>query len=726
VKLIYSVGAFAAKPNITGGISVGSVSSPAGWQNKSGTTVSIQIDADNFWNFISGILRAGDATKYIKHDPTADDTESDPTIALMNGAYGLKLFGNEALFNGILKVEFGNTVIELNPIDAIASFVNASIKSYQSYYTERRMMQIDSSSLKFFNSPTGEDDELVAKISRYGPDGGILLGGGFYTKTNESFSAERSSGISYYPTERSPYGFYWLENDGYRYIGCYKQNGTSPSYTYTLEYCYSVNDGESYNTFIEIGTSSEVYQNVSMLDYESPDMVYWEAIRIAYLDDDGNIAEKIYPMSGAGTVIPGTGRQPCYVKRISLNKLYLFKITTSGALKYNVFDTTWGAEQSITLTYSIKYNIAKPYKVFELANGKCGIVYINTSDDVVYEEWDGTSVDNTAIITSSYSPYYLSLTEDLNEDLYVYFSVGNIVYISIRSVNTNTWATPKEFTTTLSVHMVALRSYNGDILVNYLNRVTTSGLYNYIVDRRYQRYAKLGGGIIQKDEDDLGPVYTLYDGERFRVDRTKILAGAIRNTGSGWAFISDSEHVPINFKSVSADSTRIKVDYAFTSNYVGSLIATTDETLASMGIYVGSSVGLALSYIYMYKRKEVHGYIVYSGAVWGISENSYGITDATFSNGKLTVSHTTMGYYAVAANANIRDSGGTAPDVVVSVGTVGDGYTELWLRTRAGALITTPNTDMRIYFERPGAVELIDPSTFSSASGNIWIYGVMQ
>ncbi len=75
------------------------------------------------------------------------------------------------------------------------------------------------------------------------------------------------------------------------------------------------------------------------------------------------------------------------------------------------------------------------------------------------------------------------------------------------------------------------------------------------------------------------------------------VAGAIRNTGSGWSVLSDSQHAPRNVASVttingSSTSGVVRITFAKTAARVVSLVFAPDETFAQLGYSAGASVGL--------------------------------------------------------------------------------------------------------------------------------------
>ncbi len=80
---------------------------------------------------------------------------------------------------------------------------------------------------------------------------------------------------------------------------------------------------------------------------------------------------------------------------------------------------------------------------------------------------------------------------------------------------------------------------------------------------------------------------------------TKIVSGVIRNEGSGWELIEDSFHTGINIDSVSNDASKITVDYtSIGATKVISFLVGCDETYASLGYSVGSSVAKTKAEIY--------------------------------------------------------------------------------------------------------------------------------
>ena len=71
------------------------------------------------------------------------------------------------------------------------------------------------------------------------------------------------------------------------------------------------------------------------------------------------------------------------------------------------------------------------------------------------------------------------------------------------------------------------------------------------------------------------------------------IAGALRNSGTGWEFISDSFHAPINVSSVVVENNiDLKVSFASAGVKVISGVVTCDESYSRLGLQVGASVGI--------------------------------------------------------------------------------------------------------------------------------------
>ncbi|MFF4834115.1 hypothetical protein [Streptomyces sp. NPDC001315] len=112
--------------------------------------------------------------------------------------------------------------------------------------------------------------------------------------------------------------------------------------------------------------------------------------------------------------------------------------------------------------------------------------------------------------------------------------------------------------------------------------------------------------------------------------RLAVIAGTIRNTGSGWQLLDDDAHEPSGITGVTEQAGYIELQHAVGAAQVVALTVTVDETYAKSGLRCGASVGLDHSFIYLY-----------SGAAGSAALNPATVSAA---NGNLWV----LGYLALA------------------------------------------------------------------------------
>jgi hypothetical protein len=82
--------------------------------------------------------------------------------------------------------------------------------------------------------------------------------------------------------------------------------------------------------------------------------------------------------------------------------------------------------------------------------------------------------------------------------------------------------------------------------------------------------------------------------------RLAIIAGALRNTGTGWHVIDDTGHEPSGITGLIQQADHLEVQHAVGAVRVVSMTVTVDETYAGTGLRVGASAGKTLSRIYLY------------------------------------------------------------------------------------------------------------------------------
>jgi hypothetical protein len=206
------------------------------------------------------------------------------------------------------------------------------------------------------------------------------------------------------------------------------------------------------------------------------------------------------------------------------------------------------------------------------------------------------------------------------------------------------------------------------------------------------------------------------DGKRFRV-----VAGAIRNSGTGFQLINDAAHTPVGIHSVTtaADGMSVTLKLTFQGASVGSVVAAPDETLAAAGYAVGASVGLGSITLFASQPGGFGDYVSWNGSKW-VSLNGI-VTSAVMnaSTGLITCTH-----------ANISSPyGGSVTSRSLSKRASLEGTsattTTLYLVDSAGRPVKKPTTDNRFWITRTGA-RRATMRELARAGSNIWIYGVFE
>ena len=221
----------------------------------------------------------------------------------------------------------------------------------------------------------------------------------------------------------------------------------------------------------------------------------------------------------------------------------------------------------------------------------------------------------------------------------------------------------------------------------------------------------------------------------------RMVAGVIRNTGSGWEFIVNDRHQgDMNCVDVGIDENdgRLYVDYSgINVKKVISYICAPDEAFANDGYIMGASVGLDAAYIqiYQYRMSSVSARITFQNSDGTISptiSESDGVSSAVWddTNKALSITHTNI----------VTKTASTAPIISFIPAVYGKYLMRLYSYSGTtakveffdlvtGNKVTAPDTSMSLIFSRIGsALEKIevDPSTLVSASGNIWFMGIFE
>lgn len=210
------------------------------------------------------------------------------------------------------------------------------------------------------------------------------------------------------------------------------------------------------------------------------------------------------------------------------------------------------------------------------------------------------------------------------------------------------------------------------------------------------------------------------------------VAGVLRNTGTGWNWISDAGHEPIGIDSVTSDTASITVNYGtLGASKVGSFIVVPDEKLSEQGFQAGASVGTTSTDIYL--SRSIPSYSDYVAYTSGAFVSSNGVFTCTWNatDGYLQVTHPTI--IGTALNVSLVGRPGTALNytpVVAGDLTTGSTFIAIEFRDAAGAQVMTPDTNMRVFVTHGGGfVPSVDPSTVNTTTypnSNLWVMGLMR
>jgi hypothetical protein len=440
-----------------------------------------------------GENRFGTADKYEHFKPQAADTEEDPLLKILNGAYGLKIFGDKIQYNGVLKIEYGDTTIELNPIDAIFALYNVLFKSYQGQGVFRHALQIDAHNIDFLNSPVGDDEQLHGRIGRLGPYGPVLLDGPFETLIESTWSEENeiNSAASVYPA------YIELQN-GERRIA-YKRNSDG----HIVERIYNFDTFAWGDESVVNDASSNAPTYIQLPSGE---------LRIAYArNSDGYIVERIYNFntstwgneSPIGLANNPSSSAPSYIYLLSEELRIAYQRDSDDHIVeriYNFDTSTWGNEIDISdyASYSTSY--------VQLPSGEFRIAYHRILDGYIVERiynFDTSTWGDEIPINYGAYPSYICL---LSEELRIAYRRHTNYYIAecIYDFDTSAWGDETIINDENSNTPTYIQLSSGELRIAYSRNSD-----DYLIERRLQRYAQLGAGVIKSGSNPNGH-YRLY------------------------------------------------------------------------------------------------------------------------------------------------------------------------------------------------------------------------
>ncbi|ADL00542.1 hypothetical protein [Brevundimonas subvibrioides] len=209
--------------------------------------------------------------------------------------------------------------------------------------------------------------------------------------------------------------------------------------------------------------------------------------------------------------------------------------------------------------------------------------------------------------------------------------------------------------------------------------------------------------------------------------RYGIVAGVIKNAGSGWELIINATHTEMNVDSVSSLSGEIVINYATLGAVkVISFVAGPDEVLAQAGLTVGATVTPTAATLRMARADQtIADYISYSGSAFTSLLNKF--TIGTFTSGNLTLTHANTGNVvgSVTSRSDVLDAGFSSAG-----SSIAPAQTILSFFDRAtGVKQTTASTEMKAALTRtlPGGIITAPEISDSNYPGsNIWFVGVFE
>lgn len=203
----------------------------------------------------------------------------------------------------------------------------------------------------------------------------------------------------------------------------------------------------------------------------------------------------------------------------------------------------------------------------------------------------------------------------------------------------------------------------------------------------------------------------------------RYFAAILRNSGSGWTYLDDSNHAPHNIASVTNDTAKIIVTPSFTWDKIRAVVATPDETFGSGNMIPGVRVTTTTVEIYLSQFRLETGYVYYDGANW--QTNGDNIVSAVWDGvDTLTITHGSMGSLGgnvMGAQLTPREDGYHCRTASVASGT-----TQVKFYDFSGTLVTTPDTLMKFHFMRSGIGQNINPNNVVNPLANIWLFGFCE
>ena len=281
-----------------------------------------------------------------------------------------------------------------------------------------------------------------------------------------------------------------------------------------------------------------------------------------------------------------------------------------------------------------------------------------------------------------------------------YVSGGNYL-VPLFSTDANIWHTPPRASQQAISSTIAIRHLSGRL--------------------------KAGNAV---DNDDVVTLRQLRDSINAIPSNQIFQSCVVRFNGEKWVVINDGTHVPMNIDSVT-NGTNPSFNFwvYYGSSHiedVGSVIGVIDESYASLGYFVGATVGLEYA-AFRITAKGLYAKVFYDGDSWEMDSSQYNtVRPEAFSfsfnpaNGNLTISHNDV--IIPYDFLTVQSGSGYTPILVSKT------YTSVTIRFEDnGSPVLIPDTNMIVEMYRNGVYHVknsVMPFSTPTGSPNIWVQGM--
>lgn len=202
-----------------------------------------------------------------------------------------------------------------------------------------------------------------------------------------------------------------------------------------------------------------------------------------------------------------------------------------------------------------------------------------------------------------------------------------------------------------------------------------------------------------------------------------VITAILRNSGTGWEILDDSDHEPVNVSSVEVTSGgSLKLNYSITAKNVLSLIIAPDETFAK-DYFIGGSVGLTDATFNIFKNgHNIGGLVRYSGGTFNVGYSSFTSAEWDSDTSTLKVYHPTVAPWDIKDRFDISVNGYGIDAKLVSAGA---DYIAIQFY-KNGNIVTTPDNDCQVCANRFMNTVFVNADNVVSANGNFWVIGLME